>query len=177
MPRYAKILVPVDLSDMSPEVFRQAHDLGRKFDSQLHLLHVVEPWKPAIRIPSAAAYAELLADQQSRASAALDGLIEADRPVDIITDRDIALALLSGDASRDTPVKKVMQKQVRTVWADHGIFDACQAFAGYKVRRLPVIDRSEKLVGIISVDDVVAMLARELFNISQALEPALHVKM
>jgi CBS domain-containing protein len=102
---------------------------------------------------------------------------EDDRPVGIITDRDIALALLSGDASRDTPVKKVMQKQVRTVWADHGIFDACQAFAGYKVRRLPVIDRSEKLVGIISADDVVAMLARELFNISQALEPALHVKM
>jgi nucleotide-binding universal stress UspA family protein len=60
---------------MSQEVFRQAHDLGRKFDSELHLLHVVEPWNPAIPVPSAAAYTELLADQQSRASAALDRLI------------------------------------------------------------------------------------------------------
>jgi CBS domain-containing protein len=102
---------------------------------------------------------------------------EDDRLVGIVTDRDIALALLLGDASRDTPVKKVMQKQVRTVWAEQGVFEACQAFAGYQVRRLPVIDRSEKLVGIISADDVVAMLARELFNISKALEPALHVKM
>jgi nucleotide-binding universal stress UspA family protein len=75
MPRYAKILIAVDLSDMSPEVFRQAHDLGRKFDSQLHLLHVVEPCIPAIPVPSATAYAELLADQQSRSATALDRLI------------------------------------------------------------------------------------------------------
>lgn len=102
---------------------------------------------------------------------------EADKLKGIVTDRDLALALLQSEATRDTPVSRVMQTKVRTVWADQGIFEACQAFAGYKVRRLPVVDRDEKLVGIISADDLVAMLARELFNISKALEPALHVKM
>lgn len=102
---------------------------------------------------------------------------EEDKLVGILTDRDIALAMLLGKASRDTPVKKVMQKKIRTVWADQGIFEVCQAFAGYKVRRLPVIDRKDKLVGIVSADDLTAMLARELFNISKALEPALHIKM
>jgi len=102
---------------------------------------------------------------------------EDDGLVGIVTDRDIAVAMLSGEATRDTPVKEVMQQGVHTVWADQGVVEACQAFACYKVRRLPVIDRSGKLVGIISADDVVAMLARELFNISKALEPALRVKM
>ena len=58
-----------------------------------------------------------------------------------------------------------------------GVFNACQALSGYKVRRLPVVDRDEKLLGIVSVDDLVALLARELFNASQALEPSLSVKM
>ncbi|MFO1093438.1 MAG: CBS domain-containing protein [Planctomycetaceae bacterium] len=102
---------------------------------------------------------------------------ENNRLIGIVTDRDLALALSSGEATRDTPVKNVMQRKVHTIWADQGVFDACQAFAGYQVRRLPVVDRRDKLVGIISADDVVAMLARELFNISKALEPALHVKM
>jgi nucleotide-binding universal stress UspA family protein len=79
MQRYAKILIPVDLSDLSREVFRQAHDLGRRFDSQLHLLHVVEPWNPAIPVPSAVAYAELLTDQQSRASTAFDRLLAGEQ--------------------------------------------------------------------------------------------------
>jgi len=75
MARYSKILVPVDLSEMSREVFRQAHDLGRKFDSQMHLLHIVESWTSAIPVPTAAAYAEMLAEQQSRASRELERLL------------------------------------------------------------------------------------------------------
>lgn len=95
----------------------------------------------------------------------------------MLTDRDVALAAMLRDASRETPVKDVMQTNVQTIWGDEGVFNACQAFAGYKVRRLPVVDRDGKLVGIVSVDDLMAMLARELFNVSQALEPALSVKM
>lgn len=95
----------------------------------------------------------------------------------MITDRDLALASMLSEASRETPVKDVMQKEVRSIWADEGVFNACQAFAGYKVRRLPVVDRDGKLVGIVSVDDLLAMLARETFNASKALEPSLSVKM
>jgi len=102
---------------------------------------------------------------------------EDDKLTGVITDRDIALATMLGEASGETPVKDVMQTEVQSIWADVGVFNACQSFSGYKVRRLPVVDRDEKLVGILSVDDLVAMLARELFNASQALEPSLSVKM
>lgn len=95
----------------------------------------------------------------------------------MLTDRDIALAAMLSDVSGETPVKDVMNKEVRSIWADEGVFNACQSFSGFKVRRLPVVDRDDKLVGIVSVDDLVAMLARELFNASKALEPSLSVKM
>jgi CBS domain-containing protein len=97
--------------------------------------------------------------------------------VGVVTDRDVALATVLGDATADGPVERIMQKPVRTIWADQGVFNACQALAGYKVRRLPVVDRDGRVVGIVSVDDLTAMLARELFNASKALEPALSVKM
>jgi CBS domain-containing protein len=95
----------------------------------------------------------------------------------IVTDRDIALATGLGEATPETPLEGIMHKEVKSIWADQGVFNACQALAGYKLRRLPVIDRDENLVGLVAADDLVALLARELFNASKAIEPSLKVKM
>ncbi|MBI1904165.1 MAG: CBS domain-containing protein, partial [Planctomycetia bacterium] len=54
--------------------------------------------------------------------------------------------------------------------------NATQAMEGFKVRRLPVVDREDNLVGMVTADDLFALLAREIFNVSQALEPALQEK-
>jgi universal stress protein A len=75
MASYSKILVPVDLSETSRELLREAHDLGRKFNSELHLLHVVEPWPAVVAEPLPAAYAALLTDQQSQAARSVEHLI------------------------------------------------------------------------------------------------------
>ena len=98
---------------------------------------------------------------------------DEEKVIGIITDRDIALALGGGQVSTGTPVADVMTRQVHTIWQDQGIFNATQYMMGHKVRRLPVIDRQERLVGMITADDLVGLFARELLNVAKSLEPAL----
>lgn len=92
----------------------------------------------------------------------------------IVTDRDLALALGASRATPRTPVQDVMAKDVVTMWEGQGVFNATQYLYGHRVRRLPVVDREDRLVGMITLDDLVAVLARELVNVSQAVYPAIH---
>jgi CBS domain-containing protein len=102
-------------------------------------------------------------------------VIEEEKVVGILTDRDVALSTVLDDASGTTPVRDVMTKKVKTIWGDQGVFNATQYFANEKVRRLPVVEkRTNRLLGLVTVDDLFAFLSRELFNVSKALEPAIH---
>jgi CBS domain-containing protein len=96
------------------------------------------------------------------------------RVVGILTDRDVALSVVLGEAKPKSPVRDIMTKNVKTIWADQGVFNASQYFSNHKVRRLPVVDRQNKLLGLVTLDDLFAFLSRELLNVSKALEPALH---
>ena len=105
-------------------------------------------------------------------------VVEDEDVVGILTDRDVALKVVAGDVNPDSPVSDVMTKEVVTIWDDEGVFNATQYLSGRKFRRLPVIEREGtlgkgKLVGILTADDLIAMLARELINVARALEPAL----
>lgn len=92
--------------------------------------------------------------------------------VGILTDRDVALKIALGRANPESPVSDLMTKNVTTIWDDQGVFNATQYLRGKKVRRLPIIDRQEKLVGMLTMDDLFVLLARELLNAAQSLEPA-----
>jgi CBS domain-containing protein len=94
--------------------------------------------------------------------------------VGIVTDRDLALALGSARATPQSPIGEIMTKDVVAIWEGQGVFNAAQYLYGHQVRRLPVVDRQDHLVGMATLDDLLAVLARELFNVSQALQPALH---
>ena len=91
----------------------------------------------------------------------------------ILTDRDIALALGTGKATPESPVDGIMTKKVITIWEDEGVFNATQYFLGHQVRRLPIINHDNELVGIVTVDDVLALLGRELLNVTRAIVPSL----
>jgi len=105
-------------------------------------------------------------------------VVEDNDVVGILTDRDVALKVVAGDVSTESPVSDVMTKDVVTIWDDEGVFNATQYLSGRKFRRLPIVERegtlgTGKLVGILTADDLIAMLARELINVAHALEPAL----
>jgi CBS domain-containing protein len=98
---------------------------------------------------------------------------DADSVVGIITDRDIAMGLALGAATPDSFVSEVMSRDVECVSENISLFGVTQQFRKLDVKRLPVVDQEKRLVGIVSVDDVIAMLAREMFNTCTALEPKL----
>ena len=103
-------------------------------------------------------------------------VVEKGKVAGIVTDRDIAMKATGIDGTLDGPVSNIMSKEVVTIWDDQGVFNASQYMRGRKMRRLPIIDRQEQLVGILTADDLFAMFAREFLNVAESLEPALGAK-
>ena len=92
--------------------------------------------------------------------------IDTRKPVGIITDRDIAIEVVAqGLAPAMTPVGAVMSSPVLTLWEDDGLIAALDKMSARGVRRAPVVDHDGNLDGLISVDDLIPLLARELAKI------------
>jgi CBS domain-containing protein len=103
-------------------------------------------------------------------------VVEDQRPVGILTDRDLALALGARGVSPQAAAQEVMTRHVLAVPEDTGIFTATKCVQARKVRRLPIVDRQDRLVGMVSLDDLLRCLARELYNLVEGIEPEMHVK-
>ena len=114
-------------------------------DAMTHDVHVATP-KQTIRD-----VARLMAE----IDAGVLPVGENDRLVGMITDRDIALRAVAKGLGPDTPVREIMSKeQVLYCFEDDDIDDVAKNMGEVKVRRLPVVDRNKRLVGIISLGDV-----------------------
>jgi CBS domain-containing protein len=79
---------------------------------------------------------------------------ENDRLVGMITDRDIAVRAVAKNMPPDTPVRDVMSKEVLYCFDDEDIEKVADNMGEQQVRRLPVLNRDKRLVGIISLGDV-----------------------
>jgi CBS domain-containing protein len=79
---------------------------------------------------------------------------ENDRLVGMITDRDIAIRAVGAGLPPDTPVSKVMTREVRYCYEEDDLEEVSENMAGLKVRRLPVLNREKRLVGIVSLGDI-----------------------
>lgn len=79
---------------------------------------------------------------------------ENDRLVGMITDRDIAVRAVAMGKSPSTPIREIMSKEVSYCFDDDDVDDVAQNMADIKLRRLPVLDRDKRLVGIISLADM-----------------------
>ena len=80
---------------------------------------------------------------------------ENDRLVGMITDRDITVRAVAAGKGPETPVRDVMStEQVLYCFEDDDIDDVAKNMGDVKVRRLPVMDRNKRLVGIISLGDL-----------------------
>jgi CBS domain-containing protein len=79
---------------------------------------------------------------------------ENDRLVGMITDRDIAVRGVAEGKAPDTPVRDIMTADIHYVFSDDSVEDAASRMGELQVRRLPVLNRDKRLVGIISIGDV-----------------------
>lgn len=79
---------------------------------------------------------------------------ENDRLVGMITDRDIAVRAVAQGWGCDTPVREAMTRDVKYCFEDEDIDHVVQNMAAQQVRRLPVVNRDKRLVGILSLSDI-----------------------
>ena len=97
-------------------------------------------------------------------------VVDDHQPVGIVTDRDLALQLdeISGKAG-DVLIESVMTRDLVTIKKDTGIFDAIQEMKNVGVRRMPIVDNGGRLVGLLTVDDIIRLLSREMADISRII--------
>src|SRR5215204_4636416 len=79
---------------------------------------------------------------------------EGDRLVGMITDRDITVRAVAQGRGPDTAVREVMTDDVKYCYEDDDPNDVARNMAEIQVRRLPVLSRDKRLVGIISLGDM-----------------------
>jgi CBS domain-containing protein len=82
-------------------------------------------------------------------------VLDGDHIIGMLTDRDIVLQVVAnGDDPRIIPISDVMSTGSISVFEDQAVEEAVELMRKYQVRRLPVLDRESKLVGIVSLGDI-----------------------
>jgi CBS domain-containing protein len=79
---------------------------------------------------------------------------EQDHLVGVITDRDIAVRAVAEGLPPSTKVGEVMSPEVKYCFDDDDLDHVARNMADIKVRRLPVVNRSKRLVGILALGDI-----------------------
>jgi CBS domain-containing protein len=79
---------------------------------------------------------------------------ENDRLVGMITDRDIAVRAVAEGKGPDTSVRDVMTKEVHYCFEDEDLETVADQMSELQVRRLPVLNRNKRLIGIVSLSDI-----------------------
>jgi len=104
-------------------------------------------------------------EQAARAMAELDAGIlpvgEKDHLVGMITDRDIAIRGVAKGKGPQAKVRDVMTEEVKYCFDDQEIEEVTRNMADIQVRRLPVLNRAKRLVGILSLSDIAISRASE----------------
>lgn len=98
-------------------------------------------------------------------------VVDADsRPVGIVTDRDLTVRVLArGLDGSQLPVSEVMTHCPETVYPETAIEDALRRMRGGAFRRVPVVDDDGRLVGLLSLDDILELLAEEFAEIGRLI--------
>jgi CBS domain-containing protein len=80
---------------------------------------------------------------------------ENDQLIGMLSDRDITIrAVAKGLSPEHSKVRDVMTSEVKYVYDDESIEDAARNMSDLQVRRLPVLNREKRLVGIVSLGDI-----------------------
>lgn len=97
-------------------------------------------------------------------------VVEDDKPVGIVTDRDIALEFGRTDDLSSLTAADLMSEDLVTIQADAEDVELPKKMAEGKIRRLPVVNDDGALQGIVTLDDVVATVGEELNDIATVIE-------
>ena len=92
------------------------------------------------------------------------------QPIGIITDRDIVVELVAADVDIDSlAVGDIMSAEIVSTSEDTKLIDAIALMQSKGIRRLPVVDDAGMLAGILTVDDVIELIAEQLADLSKLI--------
>jgi CBS domain-containing protein len=77
-----------------------------------------------------------------------------DRLVGMITDRDITVRAIADGKGADCKISEVMTPDVKYCYCDQDLSEVTDNMADIQLRRLPVLDRNKRLVGILALGDI-----------------------
>jgi len=81
-------------------------------------------------------------------------IVEGERLVGMVTDRDLAIRVIAEGKGADTPVSEIASKDVVTIDPQQSLEEAARLMAEHQVRRLPVCEEDGKLVGMLAQADI-----------------------
>lgn len=98
-------------------------------------------------------------------------VVEDEKPVGVITDRDIVIEAVAVALDPATlTAGDVMSEPVTTVGMDDDVFDALAKMRGQGVRRLPVVAADGHLQGIVAVDNLLEVVSQQLDGIVELVK-------
>lgn len=91
------------------------------------------------------------------------------RPIGLVTDRDLVVRGIASGRPVATPIDSVMSHDLVSISADRDPLDAATHMATRGCRRLPVVDDAGKLVGIVTFDDLLARTAHTIDELTRVV--------
>ena len=91
-------------------------------------------------------------------------------PVGIVTDRDIVLEVIAeGVSMDDVNVGDIMSDKLVTAREGDGLLDTIKVMRAKGIRRLPVVNDDNELVGILSVDDLIDLFSEQIVDLARLI--------
>lgn len=91
----------------------------------------------------------------------------------IVTDRDLALKVIGTDKDpASTSVREVMTPDPVHISANHSLHTLTSFMHRHQVRRVPIVDTQGKVIGMVTLDDLLILLGKELSDMGQGIAAA-----
>lgn len=92
------------------------------------------------------------------------------KPIGMLTDRDIVLGVVAENLPLDTKVQEVMSSNIATVAKGSGIAEVVDQMESKGLRRMIVVDDAGNACGLVSSDDILQLVAREMNGLGRLVE-------
>jgi CBS domain-containing protein len=89
-------------------------------------------------------------------------VMDGARVIGLVTDRDVAVRAVARDLNPDAFVQDIMTPEVVCCFGDQPLQQAVELMREHKVRRLPVLDRDQRLIGMLTAADLALRISPEV---------------
>jgi len=90
-------------------------------------------------------------------------------PLGVITDRDLVWMVSEGLDPKVAVVGQFIQSPLHTARVTDSLSDVTAKMSEHGVRRLPIVDQEDRLIGLVSMDDVLVLLGREMAAVATTI--------